>query len=277
MTLLDAVSVAIPNVLATRHASVGEVLWAIDAMSTTRQFGQVLGPAAVVAVVKSRLARLLPATYTGQPAADSATALASFDHLSHSPQHSIGAAYVESMRLALVFQMVALVIGAVNCLAVRRTESAHPRPADVRLTVLGRDRGERSMKEMDVMSQDAPGIPQVSFETDTYQVLLLRVGPKASELVPATVKRLQAEHVAYLFELQSSGKLLAAGAVATRSSAQPITGIGFFNLGSVDEVEHFVSRDPSVSAGLESAEVITFVCPKDHFSFPHAAISRMGT
>ena len=122
------------------------------------------------------------------------------------------------------------------------------------------------------MSQGVPGIPQVSFETDTYQVLLLRVGPKASELDPATVKRLQGEHVAYLFELQSSGKLLAAGAVATRSSAQPITGIGYFNLGSVDEVERLVSRDPSVAAGLESAEVMTFICPKGHFSFPHSEV-----
>jgi uncharacterized protein YciI len=123
------------------------------------------------------------------------------------------------------------------------------------------------------MSQNRPGVPEVSFEVDQFELLILRVGEKAGEIDPETVKRLQAEHLGYLFQLQSSGKLLAAGAVATRSSGQQIIGLGFFRLGSVEEVQRLSSQDPSVKAGLESAEVVVFMCPKGSFSFPQAQLS----
>jgi uncharacterized protein YciI len=121
------------------------------------------------------------------------------------------------------------------------------------------------------MRQEPPGVPEVGFELDRFELLILRVGEKAGELDSKTVKRLQAEHVAYLFRLQSSGQLLAAGAVATRSPVQHITGIGFFRLGSIEEVRRLSSEDPSVKAGLESAEVLVFMCPKGALSFPQAA------
>lgn len=124
------------------------------------------------------------------------------------------------------------------------------------------------------MKQALPAVPAVSFEVDTFELLVLRVGTNASELDPESVKRLQAEHLEYLFHLQASGKLLAAGAIATRSEGQRITGLGFFALGSVDDVKRLSDEDPSIRAGLESAEVVVFMCPKGALSFPHAGANQ---
>ena len=123
------------------------------------------------------------------------------------------------------------------------------------------------------MNQALPAVPDVSFEVDIFELLVLRVGANAGELDPESVKRLQAEHLEYLFHLQASGKLLAAGAVATRSEGQRITGLGFFALGSVDEVKRLSDDDPSIRAGLESAEILVFMCPKGALSFPQVGTS----
>lgn len=127
------------------------------------------------------------------------------------------------------------------------------------------------------MNQTPPPVPDVSFDVDAYELLLLRVGERAGDLDSATVKRLQAEHLEYLFGLQSSGQLLAAGAVATRTPGQRLTGIGFFALGSLDEVKRLSEEDPSVKAGLEAAEVVAFVCPKGALAFPQGRRDLSGS
>jgi uncharacterized protein len=114
-----------------------------------------------------------------------------------------------------------------------------------------------------------PGPPSVQFELDTFALLLLRPGNRAPELDERTVNRLQAEHLQYLFGLQSAGQLLAAGATAEGFAEQTVTGLGFF--GTSREVAlQLAEADPSVKAGLDSAEVVTFMCPKGAISFPHA-------
>jgi uncharacterized protein YciI len=112
-------------------------------------------------------------------------------------------------------------------------------------------------------------VPQVDLALDDFELVVLRVGDKAEGMEETTVRRLQAEHIAFLFGLQREGKLLAAGAVA-RAPGQEITGIGFFAVGSVDEVRALVEKDPSVIAGLDSAEVLSFMCPKGAITFPNA-------
>lgn len=112
------------------------------------------------------------------------------------------------------------------------------------------------------------GIPQVDFPVDQFELLILREGHEFASMDAASVTRLQAEHVAFLFQLQRAGKLLAAGAVAPRSPQQRINGLGFFRLGSVDAVRELIAGDPSVIAGLDSAEVLQFICPRGQVSFP---------
>ena len=123
------------------------------------------------------------------------------------------------------------------------------------------------------MSNEPPAPPEVSFPLDTYELLILRAGENAGRIEPDEAKRLQGEHLKFLFKLQAEGKLLAAGAVATRSAGLP-TGLGFFALGSTEEVRRLIADDPSVRAGLDAADVVTFVCPKGAISFPQARPSR---
>lgn len=107
-------------------------------------------------------------------------------------------------------------------------------------------------------------VPQVDFPLDRFELLVLTAGDRAAEMQADERRRLQAEHVAYLFELQRSGKMLAAGAAAGGS----ITGLGFFALGSLEEVRALAEKDPAVVAGLDAAEVVTFLCPKGSLAFP---------
>jgi uncharacterized protein YciI len=121
-------------------------------------------------------------------------------------------------------------------------------------------------------------VPQVDFPRDHFELVVLRVGPQASGMDAAQVQRLGAAHIAYLFELQRAGSLLAAGAVGSRMPGQVITGIGFFRLGSVEAVRELMDRDPAVAAGLESAEVLPFMCPKGSLAFPerHLRLRRIS-
>lgn len=119
------------------------------------------------------------------------------------------------------------------------------------------------------MSDQPPAPPEVQFPLDTYELLILRAGENVGRIQPDEARRLQGEHVRFLFELQAAGKLLAAGAVATRAAGLP-TGIGFFALGSIDEVKRLIADDPSVKAGLDAADVVTFMCPRGALSFPQA-------
>ncbi|MGH7762028.1 MAG: YciI family protein [Candidatus Dormibacteraceae bacterium] len=120
------------------------------------------------------------------------------------------------------------------------------------------------------MDAASAGAPSVNFEVDQFELLILREGDQASKLDDETIKRLQADHLKYLFRLQASGKLLGAGAIGVRAPGQKITGIGFFRLGSVAEVQGLINEDPSIKAGLDSAEVLVFLCPKGAFAFPQS-------
>jgi hypothetical protein len=48
--------------------------------------------------------------------------------------------------------------------------------------------------------------------------------------------------------------------------------LGFFQLGSVDEVRTLVEQDPSIKAGLDAAQILVFVCPKGALAFPQATV-----
>jgi uncharacterized protein YciI len=111
------------------------------------------------------------------------------------------------------------------------------------------------------------GAPSVDFDLDVFTLLVLREGGKASQLDGATVQRLQAEHLRYLFGLQAAGHLLAAGAVSEKPDGESLTGLGFFSTESLDEVRRLAEADPAVQAGLDAADVVRFVCPKGAISF----------
>lgn len=80
-------------------------------------------------------------------------------------------------------------------------------------------------------------VPDVDFELDTFQVILLRPGPAAELLDEATVGRLGREHIEHNFRLKAAGQLDVAG-------------------------------DPGVRAGLYTVELAQYLCPKGMIAFP---------
>jgi uncharacterized protein YciI len=117
------------------------------------------------------------------------------------------------------------------------------------------------------METERPGPPEVQFAIDTFEIVFLRQPTTMPAYDEQTVKSIQAKHLAYLFALQKAGKLKAAGAIVGHPS---ITGVGFFQLGSIDEVRSLMEADPSVIKGIEAVEVVTLICPKGAFGFPQS-------
>jgi uncharacterized protein YciI len=115
-------------------------------------------------------------------------------------------------------------------------------------------------------------VPDVDFELDTFQLVLLSRGEKTSELDEETIDRLGREHIAHNLKLKADGLLLAAGAVvgatSTRNvdSDQPVVGLGFWRL-LREEVLRLKDSDPGVQAGLYKAELVQFMCPKGAIRF----------
>ena len=104
--------------------------------------------------------------------------------------------------------------------------------------------------------------PQVDFELDTFQLVLLRRGP--AELDEQTAARLTQEHIEHNFRLKAAGQLSVAGAVA---GADPLVGLGFSVL-PADELAKLVADDPGVQAGLYTVELAQYLCPKGMIAFP---------
>lgn len=114
---------------------------------------------------------------------------------------------------------------------------------------------------------DKHSVPDVSFELDTFELVLLCRGPKLSGYDDATIKRVQGEHLAYLFGLQEEGLLKAAVAIDHHSVH---TGIGFYATGTIDEVRRCTEEDPAIRMGTDAYELATLLCPKDALAFPRA-------
>ncbi|MHB8618963.1 MAG: YciI family protein [Chloroflexota bacterium] len=101
--------------------------------------------------------------------------------------------------------------------------------------------------------------PPVTFETDSFELVLLRQGPRAGEYDAAATKQLLAEHMQYVLSLVAAGKVQAAGTVVGHP---PLTGLGFYHLGSIEEARRLMDEDPSIKAGLEAYDIMTFITRK---------------
>ncbi len=115
----------------------------------------------------------------------------------------------------------------------------------------------------------APTPPQADFPLDTYTLVLLRTGDRHAQFDADTVAELQAGHLKHMFGLQADGHLLAAGAVADDRADPPVIGFGFFRT-DPQRTRDLLADDPALRAGLEAAEVVTFVCPQGALVFPQA-------
>lgn len=115
-------------------------------------------------------------------------------------------------------------------------------------------------------------VPSLDFERETFHLVLLSRTGKATELDEASVDRLTSEHMRYNVKLVADGLLLAAGRVVGATSTRhadaggPLVGLGFWNLPR-EEVLRLQDSDPGVRAGLFTAELVQFRCPKGAIRF----------
>lgn len=106
--------------------------------------------------------------------------------------------------------------------------------------------------------------PEVDFELDTFQLVLIRPGPATGTLDPETVRRLEAAHIEHNLRLKAAGQLAVAGAV---TGPESLIGLGLSRL-PADELAKLTSDDPGVHAGLYTVELAQYLCPKGMIAFP---------
>ena len=105
--------------------------------------------------------------------------------------------------------------------------------------------------------------PDVDFEIDTVQLILLRPGPAAGTLSPETVARLNREHIEHNFRLKAAGRLEVAGAVI---GSESLVGLGFSRL-PAEDLAKLTADDPAVRAGLYTVELVQYMCPQGMLAF----------
>jgi uncharacterized protein YciI len=103
-------------------------------------------------------------------------------------------------------------------------------------------------------------------EFDRYSLVLLRRGPRALELAPEELDRLQAAHLAHLAAMRERGVLLAAGPFRDQED-ESFRGICIYRTG-LEETRELATGDPSVQAGRMRVEVVTWLTPAGEVVFP---------
>ncbi len=88
-------------------------------------------------------------------------------------------------------------------------------------------------------------------ENRWFWLMLLMTGPRRDH-DEATAERIQLEHLAHLFELESNGQLTAFGPVL---DAGELRGIGVLTVETREEAEALMAGDPAVVAGRLLAEI----------------------
>jgi uncharacterized protein YciI len=103
-------------------------------------------------------------------------------------------------------------------------------------------------------------------EFDTYTLVLLRRGPRASEYSEQELDRLQAGHLAHLDAMRKRGVLLAGGPYRDQED-ETFRGMSLYRT-TLDETRELVTHDPSIQAGRMRADVMTWLTPRGELSFP---------
>jgi uncharacterized protein len=106
----------------------------------------------------------------------------------------------------------------------------------------------------------------------SYSFVLLRRGPRADELAPDEMERLQAAHLAHLDQLRRDGTLLVAGPFADQPD-ESLRGLCVYSCG-LDETRALAESDPSVRAGRLAVDVMTWWVQRGAVTFGPEAVPR---
>lgn len=111
--------------------------------------------------------------------------------------------------------------------------------------------------------------PEQKFEFETYQLVILKRGPKAKDFTQAQLEALQKQHLAHLTKLGESGKMVIAGPFSEQAD-ESFRGLCLYRVGSVAEAKALAESDPMVKAGRLVVEVMNWHVEKGYVQFPKA-------
>lgn len=118
-------------------------------------------------------------------------------------------------------------------------------------------------------SQPAQAKAEKPFVFDTYQLVILRRGPKAKQFTEAQLEALQAQHLGHLKKMGDQGKMVAAGPFSDQPD-ESFRGLCLYRVGSLEEAKALAEADPMVKSGRLEVLVMTWNVPKGQLAFPNA-------
>jgi uncharacterized protein YciI len=104
-------------------------------------------------------------------------------------------------------------------------------------------------------------------ELEEFQLVMLRRPADATPYDDETLDRIQEEHLAYLESMAAAGHLIANGPVVDQPD-ESLRGIGFYNVGSVDEARRLAEGDPAVRAGRLEVQAMRWWCRPGRMRVP---------
>lgn len=106
-------------------------------------------------------------------------------------------------------------------------------------------------------------------EFERYQLVLLRRGPRATEIPESELEAIQKAHIGHLDKMAEEGAIVAAGPFDDQSD-DSFRGMCLYRVGSVEEARTLAEQDPAVKAGRLRVEVMTWMTAKGYVTFPKA-------
>ena len=102
---------------------------------------------------------------------------------------------------------------------------------------------------------------------DSYYLVILRRGAAWTPEETPEVEELQKQHLAHLFHLIETGKMLAAGPFEEQDDPT-MRGLCLYRVASAKEARDLAEADPAVKAGRLRVELMTWYTPKGQLTFP---------
>jgi uncharacterized protein len=114
-------------------------------------------------------------------------------------------------------------------------------------------------------ARDKPTKP----DFETYQLVILKRGPKAAQLSQSELEKLQKEHLAHLTRMGEEGKMVIAGPFSAQAD-ESFRGLCLYRVSSLDEAKRLAEADPMVKAGRLEVAVMNWHVEKGYMTFPKA-------
>jgi hypothetical protein len=102
---------------------------------------------------------------------------------------------------------------------------------------------------------------------ESYELVMLRRPPDATEYDDETLDRIQAEHLAFHAALRAEGTVVTNGPLIGQPD-QSLRGFTFYRVGSVDRAREIAEQDPSVRAGRLVVDAMEWLCPAGTMILP---------